>query len=87
MRGLHTVETAKKFLDGWLIHYNYFRPHTSLKDTTPAQMAGIKFPFRNWKDVVEQPYEITARIPLRGKMPRVTKSIPRITPHKPRLSK
>ncbi len=87
MRGLHTVETAKKFLDGWLIHYNYFRPHTSLKDKTPAQMAGIKFPFRNWKDVVEQPYEITARIPIRCKTPRVTKPTPRITPKTPRLTK
>jgi len=31
---------------------------------TPAQAAGIKFPFRNWKDVVEQPIEVTARIPI-----------------------
>ncbi|MCK4787843.1 MAG: IS6 family transposase [Desulfobacteraceae bacterium] len=87
MRGLHTIETAKKFLDGWLIHYNFFRPHTSLKDRTPAQMAGIKFPFRNWKDVVEQPYEITARIPLRDKAQRITKPVPRITPKTPRLVK
>ncbi len=64
MRGLHTIESARRFMDGWLVHYNFFRPHTSLKDRTPAQVAGIKFPFRNWKDVVEQPFEITARIPL-----------------------
>jgi len=64
MRGLHTIESARLFMDGWLIHYNYFRPHMSLGDKTPAQMAGINFPFRNWKDVCEQPYEITARIPM-----------------------
>ncbi|MFC1968742.1 IS6 family transposase [Chloroflexota bacterium] len=64
MRGLHSVESARRFLDGWLIHYNFFRPHTSLRDSTPAQVAGIKFPFRNWKDVVEQPIEITSRIPI-----------------------
>ncbi len=64
MRGLHTIESARRFLDGWLVHYNFFRPHTSLRDMTPAQVAGIKFPFRNWKDVCEQPFEVTARIPM-----------------------
>ena len=34
-------------------------------DKTPAQAVGIKFPFRNWKDVCEQPFEITARIPIK----------------------
>jgi hypothetical protein len=64
MRGLHTVESARLFLDGWLVHYNFFRPHMSLRDRTPAQVAGIRFPLRNWKDVTEQPYHITARIPV-----------------------
>ena len=64
MRGLHTAESARLFMDGWLVHYNFFRPHMSLRDMTPAQVAGVKFPFRNWKDVVEQPYEKTARIPV-----------------------
>jgi len=65
MRGLHTVESARLFLDGWLVHYNFFRPHMSLKDRTPAQAANINFPFHNWKDITEQPYEVTARIPIR----------------------
>ena len=64
MRGLRTVESARLFMDGWLVHYNFFRPHMSLRDMTPAQVAGIHFPFRNWKDITEQPYEITARIPM-----------------------
>lgn len=66
MRGLRTMESARKYLDGWLVHYNFFRPHMSLNDLTPASVAGIKSPFRNWKDVCEQPYEKTARIPIRG---------------------
>jgi len=65
MRGLHTVESARLFMDGWLVHYNFFRPHMSLKDRTPASVAEIRFPFRNWKDVTEQPYEKTARIPIK----------------------
>lgn len=64
MRALKNRDTLEKFMDGWLVHYNFFRPHISLKDRTPAEVAGIKFPFRNWKDVVEQPIEITSRIPV-----------------------
>jgi len=64
MRGLHTLQSARLFMDGWLVHYNYFRPHMSLKDMTPAMVAGIRFPFRNWKDITEQPYHKTAKIPV-----------------------
>lgn len=67
MRGLHTMKSATLFLDGWLVHYNFFRPHMSLRDRTPASVAGIRFPFRNWKDIVEQPYEKTAKIRLKRK--------------------
>jgi transposase-like protein len=44
--------TARKLLEGWLVHYNWFRPHSALGGRTPAEMAGAKAPFRNWKDVV-----------------------------------
>jgi hypothetical protein len=63
------MESDRKYLDGWLVHYNFFRPHMSLNDQTPASVAGIKFPFRNWKDIVEQPYEKTARIPIKDYVP------------------
>lgn len=75
MRGLHTIDTARDFMNGWLIHYNFFRPHLSLEDKTPAEVAGIKFPFKNWKDVVEQPYEITANIEVMPRRPRTYKHI------------
>jgi hypothetical protein len=39
MCGLHTVESARLFLDGWLVHYNLFRSQMSLGDRTPAQVA------------------------------------------------
>ena len=69
MRGLKSIPTAQALLDGWLVHYNFFRPHMSLNDSTPASVAGIRFPHRNWKDVCEQPFEITARIPMRTPEP------------------
>ncbi len=69
MRALRNRDTLQQFSDGWLVHYNYFRPHMSLgNDTTPARAAGVDFPFHNWRDVVEQPYENTARIPIARKV-------------------
>jgi transposase-like protein len=57
MRSLKKRDSAKLILDGWLIHYNFFRPHEALKvkygNLTPAEKAGIKFPFRNWLDIVK----------------------------------
>jgi putative transposase len=55
MRGLKKQDTAELLLDGWLIHYNFFRPHESLKDRTPAQKAGIKFPYNDWLGIVRKP--------------------------------
>jgi len=54
MRGLKKPETALLLLDGWLIHYNYFRPHEALDGKTPAEKAGVEYPYKNWLDVVEK---------------------------------
>lgn len=86
MRGLKTLESMNAFLQGWIIHYNYFRPHLSLQDRTPAQVAGINFPYRNWKELIEkQPYSVTARIPVRNTIPKaplikISNPHPRIKP-------
>jgi hypothetical protein len=63
LRGLKKPETAKKFIEGWLIHYNYFRPHISLKGKTPARKAGIVLSANDWLDVVRQPTD-TAKIDI-----------------------
>ena len=59
VRGFKTVPTANLILAGFLIHYNYFKPHMSLKelpprgiDKTPAQIAGIKLPYKTWTEFV-----------------------------------
>ena len=81
MRGLKTLDSMREFLKGWVIHYNFFRPHLSLDDKTPAQKAGIDFPYHNWKELIEkQPFEVTARIlitPISFKIP--THKAPRLT--------
>jgi len=52
MRGLRNPESTKFFTNGWLAYYNFLRPHMSLDDKTPAQVAGIKCPFSNWGDLI-----------------------------------
>jgi len=54
MRGLKTPESALLFLDGWLAYYNFFRPHETLGNKTPAEKAGLNIPLKDWLDVVKQ---------------------------------
>lgn len=53
MRGLKNVESAITFTDGWLINYNFFRPHEALNNKTPAEVANSTYPYKSWKDVVQ----------------------------------
>ena len=52
LRGLKSVETAEKFLDGFLAWYNFLRPHESLDGKTPAEAANINYSRKTWTDVV-----------------------------------
>jgi len=54
LRGFKTLDSAELILDGFLIHYNFFRPHMSLRDNTPAEVAEIKSPCRNWTELVRK---------------------------------
>jgi transposase-like protein len=61
LRGFKTIDTAIIIIDGFLAHYNFFKPHMSLKDyppkgidKTPADVAGIKLPFKTWTEFVRQ---------------------------------
>ena len=54
IRGFKTYETALTILNGFLVHYNFFKPHLSLKGKTPAVIAGIKLPFKTWTEFVRQ---------------------------------
>lgn len=51
MRGMKSKESAQVILDGFLVHYNFFRIHESLGGKTPGEKAGIVLPYKNWADV------------------------------------
>jgi len=89
MRGLKNIESAHDFINGWLVHYNYLRPHTALGDKTPAEVAGIDFPYKNWADITRhkpskpvimehQPRVIIRTIETHGGIPRKYKRKPKI---------
>jgi putative transposase len=52
LRAFKTKETAEHILDGFLINYNFFRPHMSLANKTPAEVARIEAPVTNWTELV-----------------------------------
>ena len=53
MRGMDKSETHQLVLEGFILNYNYLRPHKSLGDRTPAEAAKIDFPFKSWLDVIK----------------------------------
>jgi len=61
MRGLKDVRTARLITKGWLLHYNFLRPHETLHGKTPAGVAGVEFPYRNWQDIVAKRRVITPK--------------------------
>lgn len=102
MRGLKNYETAHDFVAGFLAFYNYLRPHESLESKTPAEVAWITYPYRNWDDLIRnhkpttkitiehQPRErvrLTPPIQIgRPRKVRVRESRPRMTPKPPRIT-
>lgn len=53
MRGLKRPEATRELLTGFLVYYNFLRPHDALDGKTPAEAAGIDYPFKGWTDVVQ----------------------------------
>jgi putative transposase len=53
MRGMDKSETHQLILEGFVLNYNYLRPHESLNHKTPAEAAKIAtFPYRSWLDII-----------------------------------
>ena len=52
LRGLDGLESGQRYFDGWQTNYNVIREHEGIKFQTPAEMAGVNPPFKEWADVV-----------------------------------
>jgi putative transposase len=55
MKGLKTIDSATQFVAAFLVHYNFFRGNEALDNKTPAEAAGIKFPYKDWAEIIRQP--------------------------------
>lgn len=53
MRGMDKSETHQLILEGFILNYNYLRPHESLKGRTPAEAAKVGFPYKSWLDIIK----------------------------------
>lgn len=53
MRGLKAMRSARIISDGFIVHYNFLRPHMTLKGKTPATAAGLKMPFKTWIEFID----------------------------------
>jgi transposase-like protein len=51
MRGFKNQDSARAILGGYVVNYNFARPHLSLKGKTPAEQAGIEV--KGWKNLIE----------------------------------
>jgi hypothetical protein len=70
MRGMDSPQKSRLLLDGFVFYYNYFRPHESLDNHTPAEVAGIKSPYKNWIDVLRLSAPTVEQHPEDTLMPR-----------------
>lgn len=99
MRALKNKNTLQQFSDGWLVHYNYFKPHMSLEGKSPAEKAGINYQYRNWAEMIRQPVanqtSVQSLLTYRNKInnaykipkAKIASKAPRITKRTPKISK
>lgn len=51
VRGFKNMDTARLLTQAWLVHYNFFKEHTTLGDVPPAIKMGAT-PIKDWAEVV-----------------------------------
>jgi len=99
MRAFKDVETLMQFNDGWLVYYNFFKPHQALDNKTPAEEAGVKYDVKNWADLVRLPIskevEVKSHTEAKAVTPRAKVSLdkafrrrrkPKITQPRPQIT-
>jgi len=78
MKAFRTVDSLIQFTDGFLVYYNYLKPHHSLYGKTPAEAAKVDYKAKNWMDIIKPEKPVISK----ASKPVITENIPRITPVK-----
>jgi len=91
MKAFRNIDTLIQFTDGFLVYYNYLKPHHSLNGKTPAEAAKVDYDVKNWMDIchltVAKKVKAQIHKPISGKAKRITPKTPRITPKAVRLER
>ena len=48
LRGLDSIETGQKYLDGYRMTYNFYREHEGIDYDMPGRRARVEFPLHKW---------------------------------------
>lgn len=70
MRAFRDMDTLIQFMDGYLVYYNFFKPHEALNGRTPAEAAKVDYQIKNWKELSQLPVSKQAEI-LSHQTPRI----------------
>ncbi|MBN1189528.1 MAG: hypothetical protein JXA46_07240 [Dehalococcoidales bacterium] len=57
IRSLTNLESINLVMNGWCIHYNFFRPHPGLNGQTPADAAKLNVTSKSWADIINDSYQ------------------------------
>ena len=92
MRGFKDMETLIQFTDGFLVYYNFFRPHEGLNEKTPAEAAKIDYRIKNWAELSRIPVSKEEELkshprPPRRAIPAQAKPRRKAVVKRPRLSR
>lgn len=53
LKSLKTLEAAHVIIDGFVVDYDFLKPHMAAKGKTPAQACGLKPEFNSWAGLVD----------------------------------
>ena len=59
VRGFKNMDTARLFTEAWLVHYNFFKEHSTLGDVPPAVKMGAT-PIKDWTEVISGTKVVTS---------------------------
>jgi len=80
VRGFKNMDTARLLTQAWLVHYNFFKEHTTLGDVPPAVRMGAT-PIKDWAEVVGQTKTL---LPIRPIVVLVATPTPVLKPRPPK---
>lgn len=61
MLHLQNPKSVQSFVNGFNIHYNFIKPHSTLNNITPAQAIGVTNKKFNWFQLISESQNNTPR--------------------------